>query len=134
MNDGTRRAQLGGQGQAPENRSQARAGAEQAWGEMMRELRSLREATPAEDESRREIDDVLQRMRKLDPSRFPGNPALLEALRQSVMPELEQLELRLRMQAGGGDAGPVRAGRESKAPSGYEKAVADYYRRLSQGK
>jgi hypothetical protein len=134
MNDGTRNAELGGQGSAPENRGQARGGAEQAWGAMMRELRSLRESTPAEDESRREIDDVLQRMQKLDPSRFPGNPTLLEALRQSVMPELEQLELRLRMQAGGGESGPIRSGRETRSPSGYEKAVAEYYRRLSQGK
>lgn len=125
LNDGSLQGPAGG-------RPVDRRSLEQAYQETLSQLEQIRSSGGASDEARAEIEALLARMRSLDPKRFPGNPELVEALRRGILPGLEHLELRLRRQAGQGsqeirNAGPMRV------PPGYEKAVADYYRRLSKG-
>jgi len=70
-------------------------------------------------------------MQKLDPSRFPGNPAMVEQLHTQVLSGVDKLELQL---ARNDQAqGQVRTPKQASVPPGYEEAVADYYRRLSKG-
>jgi hypothetical protein len=71
-------------------------------------------------------------MRRLDPKRFPGNPQLLDALRRGILPELEHIEMGLRRQLGTGGQNARTAG-PPRVPPGYEKAVAEYFKRLSKG-
>jgi hypothetical protein len=70
-------------------------------------------------------------MQRLDPRRFPGNPALVEQLHTEVLSGVDRLELQLRhdQQA----PGEARTTKEPAVPAGYEDAVADYYRRLGKG-
>ena len=69
-------------------------------------------------------------MQGLDPRRFPGNPALVEQLHTQVLNDVDKLELQLRRQAED-KSGQIRASDSAPVPSGYQDAVADYFRRLS---
>jgi hypothetical protein len=125
INDGTRQGPIGG-GRA--------GGVERAYGEAMREIENVRSGAAGQaEETRAEVDALIEQMKRLDPRRFPGNPRLLDELRLALLPRIEQLELRLRQQLG--EAGQsVRGVTPARIPPGYEKAAAEYYRRLGAGK
>lgn len=107
---------------------------EQAYSDAVRQLEQLRSGNAVESaDGRRELDDLLGRMRRLDPKRFPGNPQLLDTLEQSLLPQMERVEIEVRRKLEG-DSSQARTTVAPKAPAGYEKAVADYFRRLSQSK
>lgn len=61
-------------------------------------------------------------------------PELQERLRREILPSIEQLELQLRRKLDGTAAGQVRNPSAEKIPPGYGDKVAEYRRRLSQGK
>jgi hypothetical protein len=50
-----------------------------------------------------------------------------------LLVQLEQVELELRRSLEGGGAAEVRSGASDRVPPGYQEAVAEYFRRLSQG-
>ena len=108
-------------------------GANRAWREGMQNLNDLRSAATDSPETQREIDAMIQEMKKLDPNKFPGNPALLEQMRTQFLPGLEQLELKLRRDYEAQQTGTVRSGVQERIPAGYADQVADYFRRLSRG-
>jgi hypothetical protein len=95
----------------------------------LNQLRSLAKNDPA---ALREIQELVKEMQKLDPSRFPGNPAMVEQLHAQVLSDVDKLELQL---SRGTDvpAGQVRTAKAPAVPAGYQDAVADYYRRLGKG-
>jgi len=70
-------------------------------------------------------------MRNLDPSRFPGNPALVEQMHQQLVSSVDALELQLRQQLNESRGGTIRNADPAKIPAGYRDSVADYYRKLS---
>ncbi len=80
----------------------------------------------------RQVQDLIRQMQRLDPSRFPGNPALVEQLHSQVLADVDKLELQLRRQLDDKQAGQVRSGDSTTVPAGYEDSVAEYYRRLSK--
>ena len=80
----------------------------------------------------KEIQELAKEMQKLDPSRFPGNPAMVEQLHTEVLTGVDKLELQLRHDSGD-QPGQVRTTKEATVPPGYEEAVAEYFRRLSKG-
>ena len=100
----------------------------------MRELSQLRQSLGDNPDLTREVQELLKEMQKVDPSRFPGNPELIERIRTDVLPNLEQLELQLRRKLEGQDSGQVRSSSAERIPEGYGDAVAEYFRRLSKGK
>ena len=104
------------------------------YNQSLRELRAMRQEFADSPETRQEIERLLREMQRLDPARFPGNPALVEKMRAQVLPALEQLELRLRAEVEQRDGALARAGVSDKVPPGYADAVAEYFRRLSRGK
>jgi hypothetical protein len=71
-------------------------------------------------------------MQRLDPRRFPGDPAVEQELYGRVLSEVDRLQLQLSLAAQGGQPGAVRSDRPLDVPPGYQQAVADYYRQLSQ--
>jgi hypothetical protein len=103
-----------------------------AWNEAMRQLRQLREEAAVSDETQAEIEQLLRRMQQLDPARF-GSPLLTARIENEFLPQLEQVELRLRKEISE-QSGAPRAAPSAKAPPGYAEAVAEYFRRLSRGR
>jgi len=78
-----------------------------------------------------DIQDLLREISRLDPRRFPGNPAMLDELHAQVLAGVDKLELQLRREMDDKHAGQVRTGEARHVPAGYEDSVADYFRRLS---
>lgn len=129
LNDGSLRVP---DGQVPlEN--QRRLG--ETYREGLRDLNQLRMSlAEADSETSKEVQDLIRQMMRLDPSRFPGNPALIEQLRAQILPNLEQLEIQLRRQLDEKQGGQVRSATSDPIPAGYADAVAEYFRKLSKGK
>jgi hypothetical protein len=82
-------------------------------------------------EARQELQSLIDQMRNLDPSRFPGNPALVEQMHQQLVSEVDALELQLRRQLDTTQGGTIRNADPTKVPAGYRDSVAEYYRKLS---
>jgi hypothetical protein len=105
---------------------------QRAYDDTLRELNQLRQAVREDPETAKQVQELIQEMARLDPSRFPGNPALVEQLHSQVLADVDKLELQLRRQLDDKDAGQVRSGDTKTVPQGYEESVAEYYRRLSK--
>jgi hypothetical protein len=133
LNAGDWRPGMGGS--APERGPVDPAEAQRAYSEGLRGLRELRQQLgEASPEARAEVDRLIQEMQRIDPNRFPGNPALVEKMRSQVLPALEQLELQLRREIDGAETGLARSGGSERIPDGYSEAVAEYFRRLGRAK
>lgn len=70
-------------------------------------------------------------MRNLDPKRFPGNPGLVEQMRQQLISNVDALELQLRRKLDEAQGGTIRNTDPARVPPGYQDSVAEYYRKLS---
>jgi hypothetical protein len=105
---------------------------ERAYREGVAELDRLRQTVKDDPEALRQVQELIREMQRLDPSRFPGNPALVEQLHDQVLGDVDKLELQLRRTQDGKQAGQVRSTDSLPVPAGYEDAVADYFRRLSK--
>jgi len=97
------------------------------------ELNQLRQMAKGDTAAQKQIDDLEKEMQKLDPSRFPGNPAMVEELHSKVLNDVDKLELQLRRDPNQPQVGQVRTATPASVPAGYEDAVAEYYRRLGKG-
>ena len=122
---------LGGRAAPPDN---SPIPPQRAYQESLRDLNQLRQEVQQDPEMAREIQDLIHQMERLDPSRFPGNPALVEQLHTQVLATVDKLELQLRRQLDDKQSGQVRSGDTRPVPAGYEDSVAEYYRRLSKSK
>jgi len=98
----------------------------------LQDLDQLRRAAGEDPAARREIDELVRSMKNLDPKRFPGNPAMVDELYARVLSGVDKLELQLRHEPGERGQTQVRSDSPQPIPSGYQSAVADYFRRLSQ--
>ncbi len=99
----------------------------------MKELSQLRGLAKNDPAALKQIDELAKAMQQLDPSRFPGNPAMVEKLHTKVLNDVDKLELELRRTGDDGQPGQVRTAKPQTVPPGYEDAVAEYYRRLGKG-
>jgi hypothetical protein len=97
------------------------------------ELNQLRQIAKNDPAALKQIEELGKEMEKLDPSRFPGNPAMVEELHTRVLNDVDKLELQLRRSPDDAQLGQVRTKAAAKVPPGYEDAVAEYYRRLGKG-
>jgi len=105
---------------------------EPAYRDSLAQLDRLRQSLKDDPESLRQVQELIREMQRLDPSRFPGNPALVEQLHDQVLGDIDKLELQLRRAAEGKQSGQVHGVDTQPVPAGYEDAVADYFRRLSK--
>ena len=105
---------------------------ERAFQEALRELNELRQTLRGEPGPLANIQELIRQMRRLDPSRFPGNPALLEQLHTQVLTSIDKLELQLRRQLDDQQSGQIRSGDSVRVPPGYQDSVAEYFRRLGK--
>ncbi len=93
-------------------------------------LDRLDQNVQSDPEIDRQVKQLEAEMQRLDPRRFPGNPALLEQLHGQVLSEVDNLELQLRRKSDDRQS-QIRASAPMNVPPGYQDAVADYFRRLS---
>jgi hypothetical protein len=95
---------------------------------LLNQVRAIVQDSP---EARHQLQTLIDQMRNLDPSRFPGNPALVEQMHQQLLSNVDALELQLRRQLDESRGGTIRNTAPTKVPAGYQDSVADYYRKLS---
>ena len=95
----------------------------------LRELNQLRQTLHDDPQAAKDVADLTRQMQNLDPSRFPGNPAMVEHMHQEVLSAVDKLELQLQRDGAGTDA---RTGKPATIPAGYQESVAEYYRKLSK--
>jgi hypothetical protein len=100
--------------------------------EGMKELTRLQKSVTDDPQARRQVDDLVRSMQRLDPRRFPGNPAMLDELYARVLSGVDRLELQLRHEPAESQPGQVRSDNPAPMPAGYQTAVAEYFRRLSK--
>lgn len=130
INTGNNRyGQPGVTGPAPTDAPANPADSERDYQQSMRDLRELQRLVQNDPDAAREVTELARRMLRLDPSRFPGNPALVEQMHREVLSAVDKLELQLQREAGSSTA---RTGKSDAVPAGYQESVADYYRRLSK--
>jgi hypothetical protein len=96
-------------------------------------LNQVRAVVQDSPEARQQLQSLIDQMRNLDPSRFPGNPALVEQMHQQLFSGLDALELQLRRQLDESQGGTIRISDPTEVPAGYQDSVAQYYRKLSGG-
>ena len=94
-------------------------------------LNGVRSVAQDSPEARQQLRTLIDQMRSLDPKRFPGNPALVEQMRQQLVSGVDALELQLRRQLEESRSGTIRNTDPAKVPVGYQDSVAEYYRKLS---
>jgi hypothetical protein len=94
-------------------------------------LNGVRAVVKDSPEAKQQLQSLIDQMRNLDPSRFPGNPGLVEQMRQQLVSTVDVLELQLRNQLDGKQGGTIRNTDPTKVPAGYQDSVAEYYRKLS---
>ena len=128
INTGNNRYGRPGERPAPVEPSN-RDDSERTFQQGMRELNELRHMVQSDPQAAKEVADLVQRMQQLDPSRFPGNPAMVERMQRGLLSSVDKLELVLRRE---GASSGARAGKASAVPTEYQESVADYYRRLSK--
>jgi hypothetical protein len=100
----------------------------------MQELNQLRQSAKNDPSALREIQDLVKEMQQLDPSRFPGNPEMVEQLHTQVLNDVDKLELQIRRNSDDPQTGQVRTSKTPTVPPGYQDAVAEYFRQLGKGK
>ena len=105
---------------------------ERAYQEALRDLNELRQTVKGEPGPLGDIRDLQRELDRLDPRRFPGNPAMLEELHSQVLASMDKLELQIRRELDDKQSGQVRTGDAQRVPDGYQDSVANYFRRLSQ--
>lgn len=107
------------------------ADTERSFAQGMRELETLRHLTQADPETAKEVAELTRQMQHLDPSRFPGNPAMVEKMHHEILSSVDRLELRLERS---GLSPEARTGKAYTVPAGYEDSVAEYYKKLSKSR
>ena len=109
----------------------SQADIDRAYQEAMRELSQLRQSVQGQPGPLSDIQDLMRELQRLDPKRFPGNPAMLDELHAQVLATVDRIELQLRRDLDSQNSGQIRSGDSLPVPSGYQSAVAEYFRRLS---
>ena len=120
---------LGQQQAAPADASGNPADTERAIEQDLRDLNQLRQMVGDDPQAQKDVADLTRQMQRLDPSRFPGNPAMVEQMHQEVLSSVDKLELELERNGASSEA---RTGKPDAVPAGYQDSVAEYYRQLSK--
>ena len=114
---------------------QARREMERAMRDSARLLPSLTQQLRGQGIDEQELNEIRRFVAGLPRDRFPGNPKLLQQEHRTLLSLLEQLELQVRRQVEQDKGGnQIRAISNEPVPEQYREAVAEYFRRLSQGR
>ena len=56
-----------------------------AFQKSMRELNQLRQMVQGDPQATKDVQELTGQIQRLDPSRFPGNPAMVEQMHREVL-------------------------------------------------
>src|SRR5882757_5852105 len=129
INTGNNRYGQAGQRPAPTDASGNPGDTERTYLQGVRELNQLRQMVQGNPQASKEVQELARQMQQLDPSRFPGNPAMVEQMHREVLSPIDRIELQLQRDGASTEA---RTGKPYAVPAGYQDSVAEYYRRLSK--
>ncbi|HEX4577316.1 MAG TPA: hypothetical protein VH117_08190 [Edaphobacter sp.] len=129
INTGNNRYSQAGQRPAPPDASGNPADTERTYQQGVRELSQLRQMIQGDPQAAKEVQELTRQMQRLDPSRFPGNPAMVEQMHREMLSSIDRIELQLQHNGASTEA---RTGKPYAVPAGYQDSVAEYYRRLSK--
>jgi len=129
INTGNNRYGQGRQQPVPEGTSGNPADVERTYQQGVRELNQLRQMVQGDPQAAKAVNDLARQMQQLDPSRFPGNPEIVEQMHREVLSSLDRIELQLQRD---GASPEVRNAKSSSIPDGYRDLTAEYYKRLSK--
>jgi len=129
INTGNNRYAAPGQRPASSNDSANPPDTEANYRQSMSELNQLRQMVKDDPQAAKDVAELTRQMQHLDPSRFPGNPAMVEQMHQEILSSVNRLELQLQRD---GISPEARTGTPRTIPAGYHDSVAEYYRRLSK--
>jgi hypothetical protein len=129
INTGNNHYGQAGQRPAPTDASANPADAEHTYQQGMRELNQLRQIVQGDPRATKEVRELARQMQQLDPSRFPGNQAMVEQMHRDMLSSIDRIELELQRNGASTEA---RTGKPYAVPTGYQDSVAEYYRRLSR--
>jgi hypothetical protein len=129
INTGNNRYGQARQQPAPTDDSGNPADTERTYRQGMQELNRLRQMVQGDPQTAKEVAELTGQMQRLDPRRFPGNPAMVEQMHREVLSSVERLELQLERNRALSEA---RTGKPDSVPAGYKDSVAEYYKRLSR--
>jgi hypothetical protein len=103
---------------------------ERTYQQGLRELNQLRQMVQSDPQAAKEVREMARQMQQLDPSRFRGNPEIVEQMHREVLGSLDRIELQLQHDS----STEARTGEPSSVPAGYQDSVAEYYKRLSRNR
>jgi hypothetical protein len=106
------------------------ADTERTFQQELRELNHLRQMVKGDPQAAKEAEELARQMQRLDPSRFPGNPEIVDHMHQEVLSTIDRLELAVARS--GAATLESRTGKPHAVPEGYQDSVAEYYRQLSK--
>jgi hypothetical protein len=129
INTGNNRYGQAAQRPVPTDASGNPADTKRTYQQGMRELNQLRQMVQGDPQATKEVQELARQMQQLDPSRFPGNPAMVEQMHREVLSSVDRIELQLQHDGASSEA---RTGKPYAVPTGYQDSVAEYYRRLSR--
>ena len=129
INTGNNRYGDAGPRPAPPDASGNPVDTERTYQQGVRELNQLRQMVQGDPQAMKEVQELARQMQQLDPSRFPGNPAMVEQMHREVLSSIDRIELQLQRDGASTEA---RTGKPYAVPAGYQDSVAEYYRRLSK--
>jgi hypothetical protein len=104
---------------------------DQAYRESLRDLNQIRDFIRQNPDMQGDYSNL---SRALNPGFVSNDAELSNRLSHEVLPEMERLELDLRRKLEDKNSDQVRSAGSESVPPGYSDAVADYFRKLSQGK
>jgi hypothetical protein len=119
-----------GQGVGPDN-SALPPDPERTYQQSVSNMNQLLQTFQDDPQEKRDLQNLIQEMQRLDPKRFPGNPALLDQIHNEIINDVNNLELQVQRKLDD-KSGQVRSADPMAVPAGYQDAVAEYYRRLSK--
>ena len=129
LNTGNNRYGQPGEQPTPAGPSNNTEDPERIFQQGMRDLNQLRQMVQNDPLAAKEVAELARQMQRLDPSRFPGNPAMVERMQRELLTSVDKLELLLRRDGASSEA---RTGKSYSVPAEYQESVAEYYRRLSK--
>ncbi len=129
INTGNNSYGYGHAGQQPVPAGPGGLDPERSYSQGMRELDQLRQMVKDDPQAAKQVADLARQMQRLDPKRFPGNPAMVEQMHRDLLTAVDKLELQLERSDA---ASAARIGKSYAVPAGYQESVAEYYRRLSK--
>lgn len=100
----------------------------------LRSLNGLEQQIRDDPNMSRDVKDLVQQLRQLDPFAYSNDPLLAERIHAALISGVEQVELELRRKVDETAGGSVRSPGAGSVPQGYADAVAEYFRRLSKSK